>query len=202
MASFLFISLGYGLCKPNIAPFGADQIRGAGIETLQRYYHAFYILTNIGSIAAFAVSFLQTPRSKPPEYVFSTLVSPVCSLICFLLLICGSREFVKAKQAQDTFKTYFEIAKELGRLYYQIRDQPRHVKIGMLKATGGVNWGAEEVDAFLNLFGLFPPLFTMLIYWTCYSQVYEISVLLYSLPPPSQKEGYTVPKRCLYIPFQ
>ena len=35
MASFLFISLGYGLCKPNIAPFGADQIRGAGIETLQ-----------------------------------------------------------------------------------------------------------------------------------------------------------------------
>ena len=41
----------------------------------------------------------------------------------------------------------------------------------MLKMQFGGPFAGEEVDAFVDLWRIMPVLFTMLVYWSCYSQV-------------------------------
>ena len=59
VVSFLLISLGYGFCKPNIAPFGADQLQNMAGDYLQMFYFWFYFFSNVGALLAFAFSFFQ-----------------------------------------------------------------------------------------------------------------------------------------------
>ena len=44
-------------------------------------------------------------------------------------------------------------------------------RVELLKRDNGGRFGNEEVDAFVDLWRLAPVLSTMLMYWTCYSQV-------------------------------
>ena len=87
--SFFFISVGYGLCKPNIAPFGADQMRENGESHLQRFYLWFYFFTNLGAFGAYAVGFMQTQNADAILYFSSFYVSLGFSVICLILLIAG-----------------------------------------------------------------------------------------------------------------
>lgn len=90
MLPFLLLSMGYGFCKPNIAPFGADQMRETGDAHLQRFYLWFYFFTNIGALVAHGVGFLQTQNSQAMTYFYSFTISLGLSVICLLLLLLGS----------------------------------------------------------------------------------------------------------------
>lgn len=173
--SFFFISVGYGLCKPNIAPFGADQMRENGESHLQRFYLWFYFFTNLGAFGAYAVGFMQTQNADAILYFSSFYVSLGFSVICLILLIAGSKTgvFIKIEPYEDTFQTFFSILKEWIAGFKTAPEVIRNIglsRLDLLKRGNGGRFGEEEVNAFADLWRVVPVMSTMAVYWTCYSQ--------------------------------
>ena len=82
--------------------------------------------------------------------------------------------FVKNEPLEDTFQTFFSILKEWIRSFKTKPEVIREIglsRLDLLRRGNGGRFGDEEVTAFEDLWRIIPVMSTMVIYWTCYSQV-------------------------------
>ena len=82
--------------------------------------------------------------------------------------------FVKIEPLEDTFQTFFSILKEWILSFKTNSEVIREIglsRLDLLRRGNGGRFGDEEVTAFADLWRVVPVMSTMVIYWTCYSQV-------------------------------
>ena len=86
--SMLFISIGTGGIKANVAPFGAEQVQSLGPTAVGVFFNWFYWFINIGSLIAFTlIVYVQTEYTN--GFFWGYLILTAGILITALILISG-----------------------------------------------------------------------------------------------------------------
>ena len=86
--SMLFISIGTGGIKANVAPFGAEQVKSLGPAAITVFFNWFYWFINVGSFVAFTlIVYVQT--NLPDGFFYGYLILTAGILIAALILMSG-----------------------------------------------------------------------------------------------------------------
>ncbi|XP_071447914.1 solute carrier family 15 member 4-like [Hetaerina americana] len=85
------VGLGVGIVKANIPPFGAEQVRHGGPESMRKFFNWYYWCINVGSIVGVgALSFVE--QELPNGFFWAFLSATVC-LSLALLIFCFTRPY-------------------------------------------------------------------------------------------------------------
>ncbi|XP_046386168.1 solute carrier family 15 member 4-like [Ischnura elegans] len=81
------VGLGVGIVKANIPPFGAEQVRHGGPESMRKFFNWYYWCINVGSVIGVgALSFVEQELSN--GFFWAFLSATIClfiALVCFCL---------------------------------------------------------------------------------------------------------------------
>ncbi|KAG8230864.1 hypothetical protein J437_LFUL011505, partial [Ladona fulva] len=85
------IGLGVGVVKANIPPFGAEQVRYGGSESMRKFFNWYYWCINVGSVIG--VGALSYVEQEMPNGFFWAFVSAVICLVLALVVFCLARPY-------------------------------------------------------------------------------------------------------------
>ncbi|XP_067125178.1 solute carrier family 15 member 4-like [Centruroides vittatus] len=106
----VIIGIATGTVKANIAPFGADQVRAAGPDSLRVFFNWFYWCINIGSFVAIgAIAYVQQ------SYLgfFIGYLIPACFLgVAIIIFIFGKPLYITQNPSGSAIMAVFAIFKE------------------------------------------------------------------------------------------
>ncbi|KAK3747378.1 hypothetical protein RRG08_035808 [Elysia crispata] len=86
------IGLGTGGIKANVGPFGAEQVQSRGREVLQSFFNWFYLVINLGSLAAFTlVAYVQQEIS----FVWGFFIPTVSMCVGAIVFVSGQSLYTK-----------------------------------------------------------------------------------------------------------
>ena len=108
--ALLLISLGEGLFKANMSPFGADQITRSREDKLRSFFSFFYWAINVGSFLGFGgMTFLQLQKT----FVIGYAVSAGCLALGGMIFCLPKREsYVLGRPVVNVMKKICHIIKE------------------------------------------------------------------------------------------
>ncbi|KAK3589154.1 hypothetical protein CHS0354_017122 [Potamilus streckersoni] len=139
------IALGTGVIKANLAPFGADQVRGESSDSSTAFFHWFYWSINVGTLVALtAITYVQ----QQGDFFSAYLAASICLTVAMLIFFCGKCSYVIRKPAGSVFKNIYKIVREACRIR---RRKTRHSSRGNYNTIGTVDVGDhQEPTSFLD----------------------------------------------------
>lgn len=105
----VIIGIATGTVKANIAPFGADQVRAAGPDSLRVFFNWFYWCINIGSFVAIgAIAYIQSDLGFSIGYVI-----PASFLgLAIIIFAFGKPLYITQNPSGSAIMAVFAILKE------------------------------------------------------------------------------------------
>uniref|UniRef100_A0A8C4Q9X4 Solute carrier family 15 member 4 n=1 Tax=Eptatretus burgeri TaxID=7764 RepID=A0A8C4Q9X4_EPTBU len=98
------IALSVSSLKPNITPFGADQVRDRGPETLRHFFNIFYWCINIGAIFSLGfVCYIQQNIS----FFWGYVLPVACVALSLITFLSGRSAYVSDGYYADIMKLIF-----------------------------------------------------------------------------------------------
>lgn len=183
------ISVGSGIFRSVIAPFGADQVRGEGPQTSLAFFNWYYWSINLGTLVALSVvTYIQQDYS----FFWGFLSSNISLGVSCLVFITGCWSYVNLPKAGSILTNIFKILLEScqrRKLHRQRENNVEHISaepsdIPELKSTekspsfldkakyryGGSfhETAVEDVKQLLKILCVF---LTLLPYWMVYFQM-------------------------------
>jgi len=212
--SMLFISIGTGGIKANVAPFGAEQVKSLGPAAITVFFNWFYWFINVGSFVAFTlIVYVQTNITDGFFWGYLILTGGI--LIAAFILMSGRSKYIykppNGSVITDIFKIIFRAIKRRRIL----KNAPEHMRCDGLLDYARVRYGGPyldgQVDTVSALIRILPVMATLIIYWTIYFQM-QTSFLLQGLGmdlhitkhfkvPPASLSLFDIIIILLLIPF-
>ena len=172
--ALIFIAVGTGGIKSNVAPLAAEQIQILGTGAVETFFNWFYWLICLGSLLAFTVvAWVQT------EYGFFWGY-----LVPFAALLMALTVFVAARKKYACSSPNGSKVTDIFRIFYSAIERKRRVqKQGCLLKYSEIrlldyartNYGGRYTDGQVNTVhsfcGLLPIFAATIMYATLYSQV-------------------------------
>ncbi|KAL3856879.1 hypothetical protein ACJMK2_011587 [Sinanodonta woodiana] len=107
------IAVGTGVVKANLAPFGADQVRGESSSSSTAFFHWFYWSVNVGTLVALsAITYVQ----QQVNFFSAYLAATICLTVAMLIFFCGKCSYVIRKPVGSVFKNIYKIIREACRI--------------------------------------------------------------------------------------
>ncbi|XP_074640754.1 solute carrier family 15 member 4-like [Tubulanus polymorphus] len=189
--SITLMAIGCGTVKTNIAPFGADQVRGGGPETMRGFFNWFYWSVNIGSLLALGpIAFFQQEFSFFIGYIIPCACLG-CALLVFLAgLPCYSIKPATGSIIGNCFRVLLEACRvnhkrlKTNRTMYSITESSSFDEAGSCIDYAKVRYGGsfqdsvvDDLKALLKIVLIFV---TMIPYWIVIFQM-ETTFLIQGL---------------------
>jgi len=172
--SMLFISIGTGGIKANVAPFGAEQVQSLGPTAVGVFFNWFYWFINIGSLIAFTlIVYVQTEYTN--GFFWGYLILTAGILITALILISGRNKYIYKPPQGSIITDIFRIIAVAVKRKRSLKNAPESIRCGGLLDYARVRYGGSyldgQVDTVLSLARIVPILATLIIYWVIYFQL-------------------------------
>ena len=175
--SLILIAIGTGGIKANVSPFGADQFKGRGPETLQKFFNWFFFFIMIGALLAFTVvSYIQQEIS----FFYGYLISAFSMVLAITILLIGKKHYVvqplRGNYLAETFRIVGRGLKD--KLCCKKPVGFTHWLDGAKLSNGG-KFADDVVEGVKSVVRLMPIFLTFIFYWTVLSQVKSALLLSY-----------------------
>lgn len=181
------IAIGSGPFRSNIAPFGADQVKGESQQANLTFFNWYYWCVNVGTlIALLVITYVQQHESFYDGY----LSALICLAVAAFVFLCGSCSYVYRPRTGSVFKNIFTVLCEACTKCCRRRkldsglgddaiEQPSScLDFAMYRYGGNFQEGTvNEVKKVLKIICVF---LTMVPYWMVYFQM-ETTFLLQGL---------------------
>ncbi|XP_076108625.1 solute carrier family 15 member 4-like [Mytilus galloprovincialis] len=181
------IAIGSGPFRSNIAPFGADQVKGESQQANLTFFNWYYWCVNVGTLVALLViTYVQQHESFYDGY----LSALICLGVAAVVFLCGSCSYVYRPRTGSVFKNIFTVLceactkccwrrKPSSSLGDDAIEQPSScLDFAMYRYGGNFQEGTvNEVKKVLKIICVF---LTMVPYWMVYFQM-ETTFLLQGL---------------------
>ncbi|XP_045171145.2 solute carrier family 15 member 4-like [Mercenaria mercenaria] len=110
------VGAGTGMLRANIAPFGADQLRGEGSESSVVFFNWYYWSINVGTLIALGgIAYLQQ-GVQTDGFFYGYLIAMCCLGAGMLIFLSGKCTYVYRKPVGSIFTNILKIIREAWRM--------------------------------------------------------------------------------------
>lgn len=208
------VGAGTGILKANIAPFGADQLRGQDAENSVGFFNWYYWCVNVGTLAALGgIAYIQ--QTQLNGFFIGYLIAMSCLAAGLIIFISGKCSYVYRTPVGSVFTNIFKIVREAWRIKKR-KEAQRHVQgtavhnehtnvvetpqprtfLDHAKYSFGGTYHDQNVDDIKQLGKILVVFATLLPYWIVYYQM-ETTFLVQGLHMRLYLKGdHTVAENC------
>lgn len=110
------VGVGTGMLRANIAPFGADQLKGEGSNSSVVFFNWYYWCINVGTLAALGgIAYVQQGFEEEGFY-YGYLISMCCLGAGLVIFLSGKCTYVYRRPVGSIFANIFKIVREAWRM--------------------------------------------------------------------------------------
>lgn len=181
------IALGTGPFRSNIAPFGADQVRGEGPQANLTFFNWYYWCINVGSLVALSVI---TYVQQYHGFRWGYLSAVVCLGVSAFVFLCGSCCYIYRPRTGSVVKNIFKVLCEacsVGKWGAKkaVSDDDNTIDVpttclDYAKYRYGGNIQDSTVDEVKKILKIICVFITLIPYWMVYFQM-ETTFLIQGL---------------------
>lgn len=124
--ALLVIGVGSGIFKANIAPFGADQLKGQEPRSINVFFNWYYWCSNIGTLAGLGgVAYIQQTMSDT-GFFRGYLIAVCCLFAGIIVFLLGKCAYIYRETVGSYFINMFKIIREAWRIRKRKQAQYEH----------------------------------------------------------------------------